>query len=392
MAGFHTLTAHLRGSHLPPKIRAGTHVVVAGGGTAGHIEPAMNLADALRRRDPEIGITALGTATGMENTLVPARGYELRHVPRVPLPRRPTLDFLRLPASLRGAVAAAGRVLDDVGADVVVGFGGYVSVPAYLAARKRGLPIVVHEANARPGVANRLGARMTKFVAVTARAEDLPNARLIGLPLRQTISTLDRAATRAEARAHFGLDPDRPTLLVFGGSLGAKRLNDAATGAAPALRAAGIQVLHSAGREHAASISVDQVPGEAPYLVVPYLERMDLAYAAADVALCRAGAMTCAELAAVGLPAVYVPLPIGNGEQRRNALPVVEAGGGLVVEDSAVNAAWITENVVPLVGNPERVTAMGAAAAAHGRRDADEALVDLVLEAVATRDKAGERA
>ncbi len=228
-------------------MRTGTHVVVAGGGTAGHIEPAMNLADALRRRDPAVGITALGTETGMENTLVPARGYTLRHVPRVPLPRRPTLDLFRLPSRLRGAVKAAGAVLDDVGADVVVGFGGYVSVPAYLAARKRKLPIVVHEANARAGVANRLGARMTRFVAVTARAEDLPHGRLIGLPLRRTISTLDRAATRDEARKHFGLDPDRPTLLVFGGSLGAKRLNDAATGAADALRAAGIQVLHSVG-------------------------------------------------------------------------------------------------------------------------------------------------
>jgi UDP-N-acetylglucosamine--N-acetylmuramyl-(pentapeptide) pyrophosphoryl-undecaprenol N-acetylglucosamine transferase len=367
---------------------SGTHVVVAGGGTAGHIEPAMNLADALRRRNPDVGITALGTETGMENTLVPARGYELRHVPRVPLPRKPTLDFFRLPASLRSAIKAAGRVLDDVGADVVVGFGGYVSVPAYFAARQRKLPIVVHEANARAGVANRLGARMTKFVAVTARADDLPHARLIGLPLRRAISTLNRDATRAEARAQFGLDPDRPTLLVFGGSLGAKRLNDAATGAADALRAAGIQVLHSVGREHAAAISVEQRPGEAPYVVVPYLERMDLAYAAADVALCRAGAMTCAELAAVGLPAVYVPLPIGNGDQRRNALPVVEAGGGLVVEDSAVNSAWITENLVPLVGNPARVTAMGTAAAAHGRRDADEALVDLVLEALGSSSPA----
>nr|WP_293769406.1 undecaprenyldiphospho-muramoylpentapeptide beta-N-acetylglucosaminyltransferase [Sporichthya sp.] len=373
---------------------AGMHVVVAGGGTAGHIEPAMNLADALRRRDPAVGITALGTETGMENTLVPARGYSLRHVPRVPLPRRPTLDLFRLPSKLRGAVKAAGAVLDEVGADVVVGFGGYVSVPAYLAARKRKLPIVVHEANAGPGVANRLGARMTKFVAVTARAEDLPHGRLIGLPLRQTISTLDRAATRAEARAYFGLDPDRPTLLVFGGSLGAKRLNDAATGAADALHAAGIQVLHSVGREHAASVSAPARAGSdpgAPYVVVPYLERMDLAYAAADVALCRAGAMTCAELAAVGLPAVYVPLPIGNGEQRRNALPVVEAGGGLVVEDSAVNAAWITENVVPLAGDPARVSAMGAAAAAHGRRDADEVLVDLVLEALASSNGAGKR-
>jgi UDP-N-acetylglucosamine--N-acetylmuramyl-(pentapeptide) pyrophosphoryl-undecaprenol N-acetylglucosamine transferase len=367
----------------------GLQVVVAGGGTAGHIEPAMNLADALRRRDPAVGITALGTPTGMENTLVPARGYELRHVPRVPLPRKPTLDLFRLPANLRGAVRAAGRVLDEVGADVVVGFGGYVSVPAYLAARKRKLPIVVHEANARAGVANRLGARMTPYVAVTARPDDLPHARLIGLPLRHAIATLDREGVRAEGRAHFGLDPDRPTLLVFGGSLGAKRLNDAATGAAAALRAAGIQVLHSVGRDHAATISVEQLPGEAPYVVVPYLERMDLAYAAADVALCRAGAMTCAELAAVGLPAVYVPLPIGNGEQRRNALPVVEAGGGLVVEDSAVTSGWITENLVPLVGDPARVTTMGKAAAAHGRPDADEALVDLVLEAVA--GGAGER-
>ncbi|WP_019877659.1 undecaprenyldiphospho-muramoylpentapeptide beta-N-acetylglucosaminyltransferase [Sporichthya polymorpha] len=368
-----------------PAGAAGLSVVVAGGGTAGHIEPAMNLADALRRRNPDITVTALGTPTGMENTLVPARGYELRHVPRVPLPRRPNLDLMRLPATLRGAVRAAGRALDDVGADVVVGFGGYVSVPAYLAARKRKLPIVVHEANARPGVANRLGARLTPFVAVTARADDLRGARLLGIPLRRTISTLDRGAARAEARKHFGLEEDRPTLLVFGGSLGARRLNEAATGAAAALRAAGIQVLHSVGREHAESISVPAEPGRAPYVVVPYLERMDLAYAAADVALCRAGAMTCAELAAVGLPAVYVPLPIGNGEQRLNALPVVEAGGGIVVEDSTVSAAWISENVVPLMGDPARMTAMGAAAAAHGRRDADEALVDLVLEAVASR-------
>lgn len=362
----------------------GTHVVVAGGGTAGHIEPAMNLADALRRRDPAVGITALGTATGMENTLVPARGYELRHVPRVPLPRKPTLDLFKLPTNLRAAIKAAGQVLDDVGADVVVGFGGYVSVPAYYAARKRKLPIVVHEANARAGVANRLGARMTRFVATTAREDDLPHARLIGLPLRHTIATLDRSAVRSSARAEFGLSPELPTLLVFGGSLGAKRLNDAAIGALTDFRKAGIQVLHSVGRENFASVSVPASDGEAPYVVVPYLERMDLAYAAADVALCRAGAMTCAELAAVGLPAVYVPLPIGNGEQRRNALPVVEAGGGLVVEDSAVNSAWITENVVPLVGDPARVSTMGAAAAAHGRRDADEALVDLVLEAVAS--------
>ena len=357
------------------------HVVLAGGGTAGHIEPALALADALRRRDPGVGITALGTPQGMENRLVPDRGYALRHVPRVPLPRRPSADLVRLPAALRGAVAAAGLVLDEVEADVVVGFGGYVSVPAYLAARRRKIPIVVHEANARPGVANRLGARLTRFVAVSAVEGGLPHARLVGIPLRRAISTLDRPALRLAGLEHFGLVDGYPTLLVFGGSLGAKRLNEAMVAAAPALGRAGVQVLHAVGRDHAETVRVAAEPGAPPYVTVPYLERMDLAYAAADVALCRGGAITCAELAAVGLPAAYVPLPIGNGEQRRNALPVVNAGGGLIVEDEALDAAWIAANLVPLVADRGRVAAMGAAAAAHGRRDADEVLADMVHEA-----------
>jgi UDP-N-acetylglucosamine--N-acetylmuramyl-(pentapeptide) pyrophosphoryl-undecaprenol N-acetylglucosamine transferase len=369
------------------------HVVLAAGGTAGHIEPALALADALRRRDGEVGITVLGTATGMENTLVPARGYPVVHVPRVPLPRRPTPDLLRLPLRLRSAVQAAGRHFDELTPDVLVGFGGYVCVPAYLAARKRKLPMVVHEANTPAGLANRIGARFTPFVATTARADDLPHGRLIGLPLRHSIATLDRGALRAEARAHFGLDPDRPTLLVFGGSQGARSLNAAAAGAAPALRAAGIQVLHAVGRDNVGSVTVptaslragesaQQTVEGAPYVIVPYLERMDLAYAAADVAMCRSGAMTCAELAAVGLPAWYVPLPIGNGEQRRNATPVVNAGGGGIVEDRTLDPDWIATHLVPLLLDADRVAAMSKAAAQHGRPGADEALADLVAEAM----------
>jgi UDP-N-acetylglucosamine--N-acetylmuramyl-(pentapeptide) pyrophosphoryl-undecaprenol N-acetylglucosamine transferase len=358
------------------------HVVLAAGGTAGHIEPALALADALRRRDPDMGITVLGTATGMENTLVPARGYAVVHVPRVPLPRRPTPDLARLPLRLRAAVKAAGRHFDELAPDVLVGFGGYVCVPAYLAARQRKLPMVVHEANTPAGVANRIGARFTPFVATTARADDLPHGRLIGLPLRHSIATLDRAARRAEAAAHYGLDPERPTLLVFGGSQGARSLNAAAAGSAPALRSAGIQVLHAVGRDNVGSVTVGQAGEGARYVIVPYLERMDLAYAAADVALCRSGAMTCAELAAVGLPAWYVPLPIGNGEQRRNAKPVVDAGGGGIVEDKILDPAWITAHLIPLLLDPERLAAMSTAAAKHGRPGADEALVDLVYEAI----------
>jgi UDP-N-acetylglucosamine--N-acetylmuramyl-(pentapeptide) pyrophosphoryl-undecaprenol N-acetylglucosamine transferase len=357
-------------------------VVLAAGGTAGHVEPALALADALRRHDPSVGITALGTHAGLEARLVPARGYRLAEIPAVPLPRRPSGDLVRLPGRLRRSVDAAARVLDEVGADVLVGFGGYVAMPGYLAARRHGVPVVVHEANARAGLANRVAARTTPFVGETV-AGSLPRARLVGLPLRREIADLDRGAGRAAARSELGLDADLPTLLVFGGSQGARSLNAVMRGAAPALAAAGAQVLHAVGLKNVDD-APDPVPGGPPYVVVPYLDRMDLAYAAADLALCRAGAMTVAELTAVGLPAVYVPLPIGNGEQRLNAAPVVADGGGLLVDDADLTPAWLLEHALPLLTDPSRIAAASAAAARHGRRDADEVLVQLVLEAAAS--------
>jgi UDP-N-acetylglucosamine--N-acetylmuramyl-(pentapeptide) pyrophosphoryl-undecaprenol N-acetylglucosamine transferase len=359
-------------------------VVLAGGGTAGHVEPALALADALRRRFPDTRITALGTAAGLEARLVPARGYELATIPRVPLPRRPTPEVLSVPVRLAGAVRASRAVLDRVDADVVVGFGGYVALPAYLAARRRRTPIVIHEANARAGLANRVGARLTPHVAAATEGTRLRNARVLGIPLRRGIAELDRSARRPEARSLFGLHADGPVLLVTGGSQGARSLNTAVSLAAEALAAAGVQVLHATGAKNLdAVLSALPPPTEGvPYVALPYLERMDLALAAADLAVCRAGAMTVAEMSAVGLPAVYVPLPFGNGEQRLNAAPVVAAGGGLEVPDSALSREWVVETLVPLLTDPARLTAMSAAAAAHGERDADLALLDLVLEAV----------
>lgn len=356
----------------------GPQVVLAGGGTAGHIEPALATADALRRLDPEVTVTMLGTSRGLESTLVPARGYHLELVPPVPLPRKPGADLLRVPARVRGAVRATAAVLDRIGADVVVGFGGYVAVPAYLAARRRGIPIVVHESNARPGLANRLGARLTTHVATGSAVTGLPHARPIGIPLRPAVATLDRAARRVETRVHFGLEPDLPTLLVFGGSQGARTLNLAAAGAADALAGAGIQVLHVAGPRNTVTVP-PPAPGRPPYVVLPYLDGMHTGYAAADLALCRAGAMTCAELTAVGLPGAYVPLPHGNGEQRLNAEPVVAAGGGVLVEDARCDPEWIVQTVIPILGDPARLAAMSAAAARLGHRGADEELARLVL-------------
>jgi len=358
-------------------------VLLAGGGSAGHTSPLLATADALRRLDPSVEVTALGTPRGLEGRVVPAAGYPLELIPPVPLPRRPSGDLLKVPARLRGAVKAALEVLDRLRPDVVVGFGGYVSVPAYLAARRRRLPIVVHEGNALPGLANRLGARFAHSVATSFPDTPLRHATYTGLPIRRMISTLDRAALRDEARRTFGLEADRPTLLVFGGSQGARRLNQSVSGAETAFDAAGVQVLHVVGANGEASVSREG--GRAPYVVLPYVDRMDLAYAAADLAVCRAGANTVTEVASVGLPAVFVPLPIGNGEQELNARPVVDAGGGLLVQDAALTVEWVSSTVPELASDPHRLAAMSAAAAGLIPRDADEKLARIVLEAGSRR-------
>jgi UDP-N-acetylglucosamine--N-acetylmuramyl-(pentapeptide) pyrophosphoryl-undecaprenol N-acetylglucosamine transferase len=265
---------------------------------------------------------------------------------------------------------------------VVVGFGGYVAAPAYLAARRAGIPIVVHEQNSRPGFANRLGARLTRWVAVSFPGTPLRNAVRTGLPLRAEITSLDRALLRPSARASFGLEPDRLTLLVFGGSLGAKRLNDTVPLVSQELGERGVQVLHVCGAGK--SVEVAPAPDGPPYVVREYVDRMELAYAAADLVICRAGANTVSEITALGLPAVFVPLPIGNGEQRLNAEPVVAAGGGLLVEDAAFDPAWLAEHLLPLVDDSQRRAAMGQAAAGFGRLDADRELAALVRAAAGT--------
>jgi UDP-N-acetylglucosamine--N-acetylmuramyl-(pentapeptide) pyrophosphoryl-undecaprenol N-acetylglucosamine transferase len=355
-------------------------VVLAGGGTAGHVEPALATADALRRDDPGAQITALGTSRGLEQRLVPERGYDLLLIPAVPLPRRPAPDVLRVPGRLRRAVDTTQAVLRDLGADVVVGFGGYVALPAYLAARRLRIPIVVHEANARPGLANRIGARLTRHVAVASPQIRLPHAQHVGIPLRRAVATLDRAATRPPARSSYGLRPDLPTILAFGGSQGARRINQAMADAANAVTRAGVQVLHAVGPGNDLVVAN---AGAVPYVAVPYLDRIELAYAAADLAICRAGAITCAELAAVGLPAVYVPLPHGNGEQRLNAEPLVRTGAGVLVDDADLTGEWISRHGVALVTDRTRLAAMSTAAATLGRRDADELLAQMIRRAAA---------
>lgn len=359
-------------------------VVLAGGGTAGHVEPAMAVADALTELEPQVRITALGTQRGLETRLVPERGYDLQLITPVPLPRKPSKDLLRLPLRVRSAVRETRAVFDDVHVDVVIGFGGYVSVPAYLAARRGprrpAVPVVIHEANASAGWANKLGARSAKRVLSAVPDPGLGRVEVVGVPVRASITSLDRAALRAQARAAFGFADDARVLLVFGGSQGAQSINRAVSGAAEALAAKGISVLHAHGPKNTLELpDLSGTPG-VRYVAVPYLDRMDLAYSAADLAICRAGAMTVAEVSAIGLPAVYVPLPIGNGEQRLNALPVVDAGGGLLIDDADLSPQLVADTVVPVLADPDRLQKMTTAAALAGHRDAARRVAEVALE------------
>jgi UDP-N-acetylglucosamine--N-acetylmuramyl-(pentapeptide) pyrophosphoryl-undecaprenol N-acetylglucosamine transferase len=210
----------------------------------------------------------------------------------------------------------------------------------------------------------------------------LAHATAIGIPLRPAIATLDRAALRAEARARFGLEPDGFVLMVTGGSQGARAINWAVSGAADALRKAGVQVLHITGPDNVVDVIGSQSP---PYVVVPFVEEMQYAYAAADFVVCRSGAMTCAELSAVGLPAVYVPLPLRRGEQRLNAEPIAAAGGAIIVDNDEFTPDWVEASLLPIITDPARVASMSAAAARTGARDADVVLARRVLSVVAER-------
>lgn len=354
-----------------------TSYLLAGGGTAGHVNPLLAVADALRERDSTATILVLGTAEGLESRLVPERGYELLIVDKVPFPRRPNAQAAAFPARFRRAIAQVRAHIRQHGIDVVVGFGGYASAPAYVAARRERVPFVVHEANAKPGLANVLGARAAAGVGVAFAGTPLRGSEVVGMPLRREVITLDRAARRAEAAEYFGLDADRPVLLVFGGSLGAQRLNDALADSWRDVLAAGWQLLHVTGER--SDLADPGVPG---YALRRYVDRMDLAFALADLIVSRSGSATVSEISALGIPALYVPYSVGNGEQRLNAGSAVAAGAAQLLDDATFDGDAVRRIVVPLLGDPDRIRRMAEAAETAGTRTGTENVVAMIDRAL----------
>ena len=355
-----------------------TRYLLAGGGTAGHVNPLLAVADRLRRDDPTADILVLGTATGLEARLVPERGYELATIEKVPLPRRPGRGTLRFPGRFRRAVREIRAIIAERHIDVVVGFGGFVSAPAYLAAWRQKIPLVVHEANAVPGFANRLGSWLTPYVGVAFDGTRLRHATTVGMPLSAVLESLDPSTRRSEALHHFGFPDDGRVLLVTGGSLGATSINETVAASIVNILDTGWRVLHITGNR--SELRDRGLPG---YCVVQYCDQMDLALSVADLAISRAGSATVSELTALGIPAVYVPLPIGNGEQQRNVSRIVTGGGAIMVSNPDFTPEWVDRVLVPLLREPAAVAELAARTAEFGVRDGTARTVALIAQSTA---------
>lgn len=319
-------------------------IVLAGAGTAGHIEPALAVADAWRKEFPQSEFEFVGTTTGLENILVTAAGYKLTTIPKVTLPRSLKPAGLLAPLKFGQALSKSLQIVN--GAECVIGFGGYVSAPIYLAAAMRRIPFVIHEANAIPGWANKFGAFLGGAMAVgkSAKTGKFKAAEVVGLPLKPAISAaLDMAqkdwpTARSSAKAKLGIKAGKPLLLIMGGSQGSAAINSIVASSLSNLLA-DFEILHSVGGKNQLPIASEG------YRPVSYIEDMATAYLAADLVIGRSGAITCAEINALGKYAIFIPLAIGNGEQARNADFLIEQGRAALVQQSDFSAQWLIKNL-----------------------------------------------
>lgn len=357
-------------------------VVLAGGGTAGHVNPLLAVADTLVREGhttPE-GIRVIGTAEGLETRLVPDAGYQLSFVARLPLPRRFSLEALAFVPKFVGAVLTSFRIIRSHRADVVAGFGGYASAPVYVAAWLARVPLVIHEANAVAGFANRLGARLTTHVATTFSVTRLPHGDLIGMPLSRSVTHPAKKVSAGDARKHFGLSPRKKTLVVTGGSQGSVRLNSTLSAVIPTILESGWQVLHIVGGKN--PLPETQQAG---YVALGYCDRMDLAFAAASAIVSRAGSATVSEIQILEIPAIFVPYPVGNGEQEKNAADSLAKGAAVMVLDSDFTPERFLKTVLPLLHDEAALERMRRNAKGLGRPDAAERFARMMLEAAGER-------
>lgn len=341
-----------------------TTYALCGGGTAGHITPLIAVAEELESLDPQASFVVVGTKGGRESELLPSHLQDMFVVPKLPFPRRIGRYALLFPFRWIATVISALRQLRARRADVVVGFGGYTAAPVYLAAWLAKIPLVIHEANALPGMANKLGATLTNNVAVCFPGTPLPHAQVVGMPMRQSVRGAS-AVSVSEARKHFGLKARTPVLLVTGGSTGAQSLNRTIEAVASECVKAGWQVLHLRGKDNDAPHGLPD-----GFVSLGYTDRMDLALRAASLVVSRAGAATVSEIQLTGVPAVFIPYHVGNGEQEHNARATINAGAAVMVSNKDFTPEWVRTSLLPLMADKKKREEMATSMAQLARSDA----------------------
>ena len=332
-------------------------VVLAGGGTAGHIEPALAVAEALLLKDSKLSCEFIGVRGGLESLLIPKRGYRIHYIPKASFPRKISPKNFLFPFLLVSAIFKARSIVK--GADLVIGFGGYVSTPAYLAAFSRKIPILIHEANAKPGLANRLGRRLAKVTAVNFEkvARQWSGSVLTGMPIRQSLNSLAELSNKSSFKQlncqSWGFDANRPVVAIFGGSLGSTHINSVI---ADFLRRyqhkyQEVQIIHALGMNN-------ELPNASSnYLPQPYFHDMASIYGSADLLITRSGAVTCSELSSLGKYSILIPLPHGNGEQFDNAAALVAQGSAMMVSNDDFSAEWLDKNLAEALTSAEKYQA-----------------------------------
>jgi UDP-N-acetylglucosamine--N-acetylmuramyl-(pentapeptide) pyrophosphoryl-undecaprenol N-acetylglucosamine transferase len=298
------------------------------------------------------------------------------------MPRRFSIDAVLFWPRFAGAVLQVMGVIRSQKTDVVAGFGGYASAPAYVASWLTKTPLVIHEANQVAGFANRLGALFTSYVVTTFSQTRLPHSRLLGMPMARSITHPDTRVSVAQARKHFGLDPKKKTLLVTGGSQGSVRLNQTTESMAEEILGLGWQIIHLVGRKNSLPTNLP-----AGYVAMHYCDRMDMAFRAATAVISRAGAATVSEIQIVGLPAIFVPYPVGNGEQEKNAADSLNAGAAVMVLDHDFTPEYVRDTVLPLLADHAELERMRAHSEGLGRPDAASLFVEVMSEALSGRTR-----
>ena len=361
----------------------GKRVIISGGGTGGHVFPAISIADALKRIDRNVVIHFVGARGRLEMSRVPRAGYEISGLPISGFERRMSLSNVSLGFKLIKSLGKAGKIISSFKPDVVVGVGGYASGPVLRVAQMKGIPTIIQEQNSYAGMTNKLLAKKARIICVAYEGMEkyfpAEKIRLLGNPVRKDLAGLDKK--KKEALEYFSLESSAPVVLVLGGSGGSRTINESLAACLPGLERERIQLIWQTGRFYYDRMKEELEKSQAGQARIhDFIDRMDLAYAAADIVVSRAGAITISELSMLGLPAILVPSPnVADDHQTKNAMALLQRKAALMIKDSEA-AEKLGDTIIGLVNNPQKQKELSANIASMAFNDADQLIAGEIMK------------